>query len=287
MILFSILALGLLLPNLAFAEPGTISVKVNDSTYDVKYDATGLEVTDIEADTTSSTLTVFVTTSDATGTLKITLDRNFFDSKTNDVDDEFLVLADGSEASFKEAKNSQSRTLTITVPSDTNSVDITALGSTSFSSEVTVPQVEQPPVDEQTPPADTTEQETTPPVETPNAQICGTGTILKDGECIVEKTDTPKQETTTPVETPKEQTACGLGTILKDGACVLDETCGAGTVLKDGVCVLEEAPDQQAPVVESSGLGADLIAPIVASFVIAFVIMVILWSIGRAGRNKN
>jgi uncharacterized membrane protein len=34
-------------------------------------------------------------------------------------------------------------------------------------------------------------------------------------------------------------------------------------------------------------MGFDLIMPIVAAFVIAFIIMGVLWAIGRAGRSKN
>jgi hypothetical protein len=34
-------------------------------------------------------------------------------------------------------------------------------------------------------------------------------------------------------------------------------------------------------------MGKELIIGVFASFIIAFVIMIILWAIGRAGRNKN
>ena len=244
-LIVSLLAASLLLPNLAFATSGTSQVTVNDSTFDVNYDVTGLDVTGIEADVASSTVTVFVTTSDVSGTAAITLDRNFFDSQTNGEDDDFLVLADGVDTTYQESKDSSSRTLTITVPSGTNSIDIIALGSTSFASGQPA---EQPP------------QETAPPAETP-------------------------EKTAPPAETPSDMT-CGPGTVLKDGTCVLDQTCGPGTILKDGVCVLDESPVAQAPT-ESRGLAFELIAPIVAAFVIAFVIMGILWAIGKAGRSKN
>jgi len=131
-LIFSLLVASLLLPNLAFAEPGTSQVTVNDSTFDVNYDATGLEVTEIEADVESFIVTVFVTTSDVSGTLQITLDRNFFDSKSDGEDDDFLVLTDGFDTTFQESSDDASRTLTIDVPSGTNSIDIIALGSTSF-----------------------------------------------------------------------------------------------------------------------------------------------------------
>jgi hypothetical protein len=281
-IIFSLLALSLLLPNLAFAEPGTSKVTVNDSTFDVNYDATGLAVTGIEADIPSSTITVFVTTSDVSGTLAITLDRSFFDSKSDGTDDDFLVLADGVETTFQESSGDTSRTLTISVPEGASSVDIIALGSTSFGSAQSAP-TEQPPV-EAAPPAEVP-AETTPPAEAPTSELtCGPGTVLQDGACVVQAE--PEETATPPAEAPTSELTCGPGTILKDGACMLDETCGPGTILKEGTCVLDQSQAPQAPT-ESRGLGFDLVAPIVASFVIAFVIMGILWAIGRAGRNKT
>lgn len=280
-LVFALLAASLFLPSVAFADPGTIQATVNGSTFDVKYDATGLDVTGIDTDTESSTVTVFVTTSDVSSTLQIILDRSFFDSRTASEDDDFLVLVDGSEATFEESKDNNSRTLTIDVPEGTNSVDIIALGSTSFGSG---PIASEP---EDTPPAEVPE-ETTPqdvpentPAETPE-MTCGPGTVLDNGVCVLEPA---KEETVTPpAETPQNDMTCGPGTVLKDGACVLDETCGAGTILKDGVCVLEESAPQTTP---SRGMGFELIMPVVAAFVIAFIIMLVLWAIGRAGRNKN
>lgn len=279
-LVFSLLAVFLLLPNLAFATSSTFQVTVNNSTFDVNYDATGLDVTGITADTKSSTVTVFVT-SNTSGTLTITLDRNFFDSKTNGEDDVFLVLADGIETAFQESKDTASRILTITVPSGTNSVDIIALGSASFGS-VQPSTTEQPA--ETVPPAEVPKE--TPPAETPKAEtMCGPGTVLTNGTCVVEQVLPQENTVTPPAETPKSELACGPGTVLKNGTCTLDETCGPGTILTNGTCVLE--PTTAPKSTESRGLAFDLIVPIVAAFVIAFVIMVILWAIGKAGRKKN
>jgi hypothetical protein len=301
-LIFSLLVASLLLPNLAFAEPGTSQVTVNDSTFDVNYDATGLDVTEIQADVESSTVTVFVTTSDVSGTLQITLDRNFFDSKSDGEDDDFLVLTDGLDTTFQESSDDVSRTLTIDVPSGTSSIDIIALGSTSFALSEPAEQSTEEPAEQSTeePTGQPTEEseepteqptesaeipeETIPSEETPIDELtCGPGTILQDGECVLQTE--PEAETASTAETPKDELTCGPGTILKDGACVLDETCGPGTILVDGTCVLEQTPTPQAA--ESKGLAFNFIAPIVAAFVISSIIMMILWGIGRLGRNKN
>ena len=46
-----------------------------------------------------------VDVTDSTGTLDVTLDRSFFDSIYDDVDDTFFILADGDEVVSEESKN--------------------------------------------------------------------------------------------------------------------------------------------------------------------------------------
>jgi hypothetical protein len=278
-LVFVLLASSLLFPSIAFGEPGSASVQVNGSTFKVNYDATGLTVDGMEADASTSTLTVLITTTDVSPVLKITLDRSFFDSKTDGVDDDFFVLAGIDEAEFVEDRHETTRVLTISVPPGANSIDIIALGASGFGSEV-APQepVEIPEEIPQVPPQQSPVEE--PPAQEPQTQ-CGPGTVLKDGVCVLEEIPRP-----TPQEPPSQepQTQCGPGTVLKDGVCVLDERCGPGTVFKDGMCVLEETPQ---PTAASRGKAFELLVPAVAAFIIAFIIMIILWAIGRASRKKN
>ncbi len=216
--------------------------------------------------------------------MEITLERSFFDSKTDGADDDFLVLADADEAVFEEDRGDTTRVLTITVPPGTSSLDIIALGTTTFASEPTSEEPEEIP--EEIPEETSEEIPETPQepeaVPEPEKQ-CGPGTVLKDGVCVLaEQPEEVPEEI--PEETPQEpEKQCGPGTVLKDGVCVLDERCGPGTIFKDGQCVLEEST--QAP--SSRGVAFDLVAPAVAAFIIAFIIMIILWAIGRASRKKN
>jgi hypothetical protein len=277
-LVFSLLVLSITLPNLAFAEQGTADIEVDGKTTTVNYDAAGLTVDGIEADTTTGSLSVSVTTTDVEGSLVIILERSFFDSKSDDVDDDFLVLADSEEAVFTEDKPDSARILTIAVPSGTNSIDIIALGSSpAFGSTPTEPEPE-PETPEEIPTEPEPEPEPETPAETPQ-QTCGPGTVLQDGVCVLETPAEPEP----PVETPQEaEQTCGPGTVLQDGVCVLDESCGPGTILKDGVCVLDEST----PSGSSKSVTAQFVAPIVAAFVIAMIIMIILWAIGKAGRQK-
>jgi hypothetical protein len=275
-LVFALLVLSLVLPNLAFAEPGTASVDVDGTSYEVSYDATGLAVDGMEADVLTSTLTVLIATEDISSTLEITLERSFFDSKSGDADESFVVLADFDEAAFTEEVTDTVRTLTITVPSGTTSVDIIG---TEFGT-----QEESPPAEETTEGEPEAPAEETPAEPEPEPEMqCGAGTVLKDGVCVLE--ETTEEEPEAPAEeTPSEsEMECGPGTVLEGGVCVLDKTCGPGTILKDGQCVLDET--QQEPVSRSAT--TELVAPAIAAFVIAFIIMIILWAIGRAGRKKS
>jgi len=54
-------------------------------------------------------------------------------------------------------------------------------------------------------------------------------------------------ETKQTIETEQQDSApvCGPGTYLKDGRCVLDDRCGPGTILKDGVCVVDTSKQEK------------------------------------------
>jgi len=278
-LVFALLISSLVLPNLAFAEPGTAPVEIDGTTYEVSYDATGLTVDGLEADVLTSTLTVLVATTDISSTLEITLERSFFDSRADGADESFVVLAEIDEAVFTEETTDTARTLTITVPEGTTSLDIIGTG---FGIQEEAPPVEEePPEEEPEAPAEET------PSETESEMQCGAGTVLKDGVCVLAEAEPTEEEPEAPAEeTPSEtesEMQCGAGTVLKDGVCVLDETCGPGTILKDGQCVLDKAQQQTT----TRSTTTELVAPIIASFVIAFIIMIVLWAIGKAGRKKS
>ncbi|MEM3064522.1 MAG: hypothetical protein QW177_04025 [Candidatus Nitrosotenuis sp.] len=285
-LIFVLLACGLVFPNIAFATAGSVPVQLNGSTFKVSYDATGLTVDGIEADASTSTLTVLITTTDVSPVLQITLERSFFDSKTDGADDDFFVVAGIEEAEFEEERSDTARVLTISVPPGADSIDIIAMGKTGFG---TGPAPQEPQEIPEETPQETPQEETPvqepvmePEVAEPETQ-CGPGTILKDGVCVLEEQQqAPEEPKVVEPEVAEPETQCGPGTILKDGVCVLDERCGPGTVFKDGVCVLEE--QQQS---SSRGMAFELVTPAVAAFIIAFIIMIILWAIGRASRKKN
>ena len=232
----------------AFVYAETISVNVDGTSYDIDYSATGMSVSGIEADVDFISLIISVDVTDSPGVLDITFDRTFFDSIYQGVDDDFIILADGDEPNFSETQTtSESRTLSIELPSGTEEIEIIG----SVFGRTVEPVVEEPPVEEppvvQEPPA----EETPPPVD-----------------------NTPRTE-------------CGEGTILKDGVCVLDERCGPGTVLEDGVCVVKpetSAPKTTSTQGLGKELGYGVIAAFVVTGAIA-IILALMSKAGKSRNN--
>jgi hypothetical protein len=262
------------LPPYAFAATGSQMVEVNGDTYEVRYDTTGLDVLLLDVDDAPPTLVVFVSTTGVTGTLTVTLEREFMDAKAPDgSDEEFLVLLDGGvETAYTESASSLARILTISVPSGTLSVDIIG---THFGLAPIVGEPETP----QEPPASEPPVEPKPQIPTMPEPACGPGTVLKDGMCVAEVVMPPAEQP----EPPVEESICGPGTVLKDGACVLDTSCGPGTIMLDGQCVLDTTSKPE----PRKGMTFELVVPVIAAFIIALIVMAILWGIGKAGRKKN
>jgi len=176
---------------LVYAE--TIPVTVDETSFDVQYSSTGMSVIGIESDTESMSLIFSVDVVDLTGTLDVTFERMFFDSIYDGADDLFFILADGDEAIFEETETtSQSRSLSIKVPSGTEELEI--IGSAFNNSEefefvlVEEPAVEEPAVEEPAVEEPAVEE---PAVEEPSVDVvldnsCGPGTVLEDGICVLE-----------------------------------------------------------------------------------------------------
>jgi len=228
----------------------TVSVNVEGNTFDIEYTGDGVSVTGIEPDLDFVSLIFSVDVTSPPGTLEVTLERSFFDSVYLGSDDDFIVLADGDEPSYSEVETTTTtRTLSITLPSGTDEVEIigTVFGSPSME------------------PAPEPAPEPTPE---PTTEI--------PPESIPEQTPTPTEDEK--VE-DKPRTQCGPGTILKDGVCVLDEMCGPGTVLKDGVCVIESTPTATS---SPKALGKEMVYGLVSALVVAGIVGIIFALIAKA-----
>ena len=179
----------------AFVYAETISADVDGTSFDIVYTTMGMNIVGIESDTESMSLILSVDVTDLNGKLDVVLDRSFFDSVYDDVDDLFFILADGDEVISKEIQTtSQSRTLSITVPYGTEELEI--IGSV-FGSSVEEIIVEEIIVEEII-------VEEIIVNDVPDNE-CGPGTILENNICVLDQ-------------------RCGPGTILEGNACVLDSS---------------------------------------------------------------
>ena len=273
MIAKKILSAALLIvlaPIFAYAESGTIPVDVSGTAYNIDFETDGVTINAISADLDSTSILLEVEVTGAPGILEITFDREYLDSTFEGVDEPFIIISDGGdEPTFEETETtSETRTLRIELPTGTEEVEI--IGSQLLDGtfgEITIKEtlLEEPEM---------------VPEETPMEEVTPEEEILEE---TVPEEEIPMEETTPEAETDK----CGPGTILKDGACVLDERCGPGTHFEDGVCVL----DQKETTTEGVSMGgsntSQLIIPAIIGFGIAFIVMIILWLIGRAGRSPS
>jgi len=246
----ALLTLVLISPAYVYAVPGVIIVDLEGTLVNINYDATGLEIlgAQILDEGGFASLILEVDVTDSQGILEITINRDFFDSKFEGVDDVFIIISDGSETNFEEiATTTQSRTLRIELPAGTDEVEI--IGTEFVMPETTVPEPEPPAPEEPEPPAP---EEPEPPAP--------------------EEPETPSE--------PKTQ--CGPGTVLKDGVCVLEEKCGPGTILQDGVCVA--APSTKKTDVS---IYRDFFTGGGIALVIALIMIVFFAIIARASRGKT
>ncbi|MDC0451099.1 hypothetical protein OAL59_04105 [Nitrosopumilus sp.] len=233
-----------------FTILSTAFVYADDSSFDVPYTTTGMTITEIESDTESMSLIFSVDVHDLNGTLNVVLDRSFFDSVYNKIYTDFIILADGDYALFEETEiNSNTRTLSITVPSGTEDIEI--IGSILDAS---LPIIL----------VDSDEN--------------------KSPSHVIDKAAADKAAADKAAADKAAQTQCGPGTILEGNACVLDDRCGPGTILEGNACVLDSTlAKSSAPM----GYTKELIMSVTITLGIAGIVGIILALVARANKNKN
>jgi len=169
----------------AFAD--SISVDIEDSTYEIDFTSVDVEIKSVSADTNFMSLIFEIDVLSKNGQLEFNFDRDFFDAKLGSEDDDFFVLVDGDELSFEESKDDFYRNIVFSV--DPGSEEIEIIGSQivgiSYLLEKEAEIQIQIEVEEQA-------------IEKQEAEIisklqeqCGEGTILEDGVCVLANESVP------------------------------------------------------------------------------------------------
>ena len=169
----------------AFAD--SISVDIEDSTYEIDFTSVDVEIKSVSADTDFISLIFEIDVLSKNGQLEFNFDRNFFDAKLGSEDDDFFVLVDGDELSFEESKDDFYRNIVFSV--DPGSEEIEIIGSQIVGisyllekeAEIQIQiEVEEQALEEQ-------EAEIISKLQ----EQCGEGTILEDGVCVLANESVP------------------------------------------------------------------------------------------------
>ena len=111
--------------SLSTAYADSVSVDIDDTSYEIEYTPFKAQIKSVSADMDFISLIFTVQVDDPTASLKVVFDRVFFDAKfQSGNDDDFFVLADGEEVNFDEKKTSTQRTLTFGLDQGTEEIEI-------------------------------------------------------------------------------------------------------------------------------------------------------------------
>ena len=164
----------------AFAD--SISVDIEDSTYEIDFTSVDVEIKSVSADTDFMSLIFEIDVLSKNGQLEFNFDRDFFDAKLGSEDDDFFVLVDGDELSFEESKDDFYRNIVFSVVPGSEEIEIIGSQIVGISyllekeAEIQI-QIE---VEEQA--AEEQEAEIISKLQ----EQCGEGTVLEDGICVLE-----------------------------------------------------------------------------------------------------
>lgn len=107
------------------------------------YSATGVEILDFELDFNDIEIILDVHVTEPLGTLELSFEREFFDSKYEGVDDGFTIIADGDLVYYAEMQTSpQQRTIKLNLVSGTEQVEIFGTQLKGITAKATQPKTE-------------------------------------------------------------------------------------------------------------------------------------------------
>jgi len=184
----TVLFFSLAIPS-AFAD--TVSTEIDDTSYDIDYNANNVVLKSVTADLDFISLIFETEVSGSEGDVSITFQRDFFDAKLGYSDDDFFILSDGDEIEFEEVKTDEYRTLSFSLSAGTEEIEIigTILANNSFLIEQ-----EQQDADDAAKAQADADAKAQAEAAAKNAEeekienmmnTCGDGTVYENGECVL------------------------------------------------------------------------------------------------------
>ena len=246
----TVLFFSLAIPS-AFAD--TVSTEIDDTSYDIDYNANNVVLKSVTADLDFISLIFETEVSGSEGDVSITFQRDFFDAKLGYSDDDFFILSDGDEIEFEEVKTDEYRTLSFSLSAGTEEIEIigTILANNSF----LIEQEQQDADDAAKAQADADAQ----------AEAEAAAQAQAEADAQAEAEAAAKAQAEADAKNAEEEKIENMM-----------NTCGDGTVYENGECVLSPMEKNA-----SDFRTGPLIYSIVIGMSLGIVIMMILWGIGK------
>ena len=246
----TVLFFSLAIPS-AFAD--TVSTEIDDTSYDIDYNANNVVLKSVTADLDFISLIFETEVSGSEGDVSITFQRDFFDAKLGYSDDDFFILSDGDEIEFEEVKTDEYRTLSFSLSAGTEEIEIigTILANNSFL-------IEQ---------------------EQQDVDAAAKAQAEADAQAEAEAAAKAQAEADAQAESEaaaKAQAEIDAKNAEEEKIENMMNTCGDGTVYENGECVLSPMEKNA-----SDFRTGPLIYSIVIGMSLGIVIMMILWGIGK------
>ena len=246
----TVLFFSLAIPS-AFAD--TVSTEIDDTNYDIDYNANNVVLKSVTADLDFISLIFETEVSGSEGDVSITFQRDFFDAKLGYSDDDFFILSDGDEIEFEEVKTDEYRTLSFSLSAGTEEIEIigTILANNSFL-------IEQ---------------------EQQDVDAAAKAQAEADAQAEAEAAAKAQAEADAQAEAEaaaKAQAEIDAKNAEEEKIENMMNTCGDGTVYENGECVLSPMEKNA-----SDFRTGPLIYSIVIGMSLGIVIMMILWGIGK------
>ena len=262
----TVLFFSLAIPS-AFAD--TVSTEIDDTSYDIDYNANNVVLKSVTADLDFISLIFETEVSGSEGDVSITFQRDFFDAKLGYSDDDFFILSDGDEIEFEEVKTDEYRTLSFSLSAGTEEIEIigTILANNSFL-------IEQEQQD-----AEAAAQAQADADAKAQAEAAAQAQAEADAQAEAEAAAKAQAAAAAQAQAEaaaKAQAEADAKNAEEEKIENMMNTCGDGTVYENGECVLSPMEKNA-----SDFRTGPLIYSIVIGMSLGIVIMMILWGIGK------
>ena len=247
----TVLVAAIMIPS-AFAD--TVSTDIDSVSYDIEYTGNNVVLKSATADLDFISLIFETEVTGSEGDVSITLQRDFFDAKIGYSDDDFFILSDGDEIEFEETKDDTSRTLSFSLSTGTEEIEIigTILANNSF----------------------LIEQEQQAENSAAQAQADADATAQAQA-------DAAAQAQADADAAAQAQADADAKNAEEEKLEKLMNSCGDGTVFENGECVLSNMEKNAKNVNHGS-----LIYSVVIGLMIGITITLILWGIGKKSHKS-